>query len=94
MNTCLRYLGARVVCQGSSQSRWFGYCWLDHRTETSLIAPFGLHLLIRWVRMAYWRVASVPWESRVMDKAYMSELIIENRKLKRDMTDFLEGLEL
>jgi len=55
-----------------------------------VIAPFGIHLLLRWVRMAYWRWASYPKNSLALDKAYISELICENHRL-RDSLELLVG---
>ena len=79
----LRFLGARVVRQMDDRSRIYGTCWLHHGSECSVVAPFGLHLLIRWGRMLYWRWASFPSNSMALNKAYISELIHENHELRR-----------
>lgn len=81
----IRFLGARTILQGDERSRIFGTCWLHHGSEHSVIAPFGIHLLLRWVRMAYWRWARFPLDSLALDKAYIAELIHENHGLRRKL---------
>lgn len=48
--------------EGERPPWWTGPAWLQYETRRARLAPYGLHLLIRWVRVAFWwlRVVGFP----------------------------------
>ena len=66
---------------------WHGHCYFDHTTREAVMAPIGLHLIIRsWWSfcLRYWRWA---WGPCFLD-AYIRDLMeirAENSKLIRNI---------